>query len=846
MTVDRKAALADRAAQVQRLHNLPAAMRVKPQWLLWKLETVEGRDGLQKVPYYVNGRKRFGKLGGEEDRKQLATFDAVCARFNAAMHFAGVGFAFLEGDGLIAVDLDHVFDESTGTMHERFESVLECCLSYTEWSPSKTGLHIILEGHTDSFKHDPVGVEVYCGDRYFTCTGDRLASAPADVMPIKAFALGYLRKLVDDSKEAAKRAKAGEAAAAPAPASSSSSSTRPSAPHNAGNDFKLVNDGALQRIDTWVPIAFPSARNNGAYWRVTSKDLGRNLQEDLQLSDKGIMDFGLEEGFSPIDIVMQWVPGMSKASDALHWLAGHLGVTLSKPPLRLVKPKAAAPAPQAPARDDERPEPPPPTENGAAESTGGQGEDESDDDAGSSRKGKKPPREIDWEKFKYLRRTFALIYGTDTVWDDENRLIMKISNMAHAHGSDIVKLWKGGAQSRRRSDEGRWTVMPQNVVFDPTETCDMETHVNLFGGFPTEPAEGDVGPILDLIKFLTSRAAEDEEECDEIKHFLLCWLAYPLQHKGAKLRTAVVMHGDEGAGKNFLTDLVVEIYGEYGATVGQDELEDKFNDWRSRKLFVVGDEVSSRAELVHNKNRLKALITSTTVQINPKNLPRREEANHINVWFNSNELQPLALDNSDRRYLVIYTPKAREREYYVALGEWKAKGGVHAFYKYLLEYDCQGFNPFSPAPVTEAKKDLIDLNRKSPERFWLEWSGGELDLPYWSCTLAQAYAAYLKYAQRTGDRYPLTRSLFTRMVLRISDTMGRPCVSKVMKIDFALKGPPDERATRMLLVTTVPEGVAQGEWATDCWKAFEPKVRSYVHGHFRGAADADGEEEPMP
>ena len=59
----------------------------------------------------------------------------------------------------------------------------------------------------------------------------------------------------------------------------------------------------------------------------------------------------------------------------------------------------------------------------------------------------------------------------------------------------------------------------------------------------------------------------------------------------------------------------------------------------------------------NNKNWLKALITSTTVQINPKNLPRREERNHINIVFLSNEPQPLALDNSDRRYLVIYTPQ---------------------------------------------------------------------------------------------------------------------------------------------------------------------------------------------
>lgn len=446
-------------------------------------------------------------------------------------------------------------------------------------------------------------------------------------------------------------------------------------------------------------------------------------------------------------------------------------------------------------------------------------------DARSSGKGgssrRKAEKTVDWGQVNFLLENFALIYGTDTVWDGSNRLIMKISNMAHAHGSDFVKIWK--AHERRR------TVMPSDVVFDPTETCE-EHCVNLFGGFKLSPREGDVKPILELIRFLTSRASSDADECDNIMHWLLCWMAYPLQHVGAKLRTAVIMHGDEGAGKNFLFDRLVEIYGEYGALVGQDELEDKFNDWRSRKLFIVGDEVSSRQELVHNKNRLKALITSPTVQINPKNLPRREEANHINIAFLSNELQPLALDNSDRRYLVIYTPRAREREFYAKLKAWLHGGGVPAFYHYLLEYPITDFDQDAPAPLTEAKMDLIDLNRKSPERFWIEWASGELDLPYRSCSGAQAYKAYEKYAQRIGDRWPVQRNMFTRMVIRISETGivpgVKPVREKVMKVD-------DEpgrvrKATRMLLVTDPPDGVKEGEWATSTVNAFEEDLRFYI------------------
>ena len=437
--------------------------------------------------------------------------------------------------------------------------------------------------------------------------------------------------------------------------------------------------------------------------------------------------------------------------------------------------------------------------------------------------GKKPEKTVDWGKYNSLIENFTLIYGTDTVWDAGERVIMKLSAMAHAHGNDSVRMWKASSE--------RKTVRQKDVVFDPTETCDKTTCVNLFDGFALEPKAGDVGPFLGLVRHLTSRASDNADEADEIMHWLLCWLAYPLQHKGAKLRNSVVMHGDEGAGKNFMFDVIAQIYGKYGALVGQDELEDKFNDWRSCKLFVVGDEVSSRQELVHNKNRLKSLITSPTVQINPKGLPRREEANHMNIAFLSNEVMPLALDNTDRRYLVIYTPPALDREFYRALGRWQVNGGVAALYEFLLTYPLADYDPFAPAPMTAAKQDLIDMNRKSPELFWLAWSGAELRLPYWPCSNDQAYRAYLKWCQRTGERFPLKLNMFIRMLVRISESEHKPARVKVMAPvdDLGVK-----RCVKMLLTTDPPDR-DQGQWAHECREAFSKELSAYLGTGFTPA-----------
>lgn len=493
-------------------------------------------------------------------------------------------------------------------------------------------------------------------------------------------------------------------------------------------------------------------------------------------------------------------------------------------------------------QDTTRLGPPPPQGSAAALKSGDGGTSPGDEskpaDGEKPTQGRKKEKTLDLGKLNHLLEHFVLIYSTDTVWDGAERLIMKISNMGHAHGADMVRMWK--ADPRRR------TVRHDDVVFDPTLKADPETTVNLYDGMAMVPKAGNVDPILDLIRFLTSRACADETDCDNVMHWLLCWLAYPLQHPGAKLRTAVVMHGDEGAGKNFLFDIMVAIYGKYGALVGQDELEDKFNDWRSCKMFVVGDEVSSRAELVHNKNRLKALITSPTVQINPKNLTRREEKNQMNIVFLSNELQPLALDNSDRRYLVVYTPRAKEAEYYRKLGEWRDSGGAEAFFDYLLTYPLDGFHPYSPAPMTEAKSALIEINRKSPETFWLEWVSDELDLPYRACSIGQAYQAYMKWCQRTGDRYPFKQNQFTPTLLRFAEGQGKPARVKPMNVTR----PGAAKKTERVLLVAEPvlrkpdagpddTAMTETEWATSAVSEFGEALRKYL-GYGSGSPSHDG------
>ena len=322
--------------------NIPAELADRPQWMLWRFEEPDKPGGKwRKMPYYLSGGRRQGEQGSDEDRSRLATLQAVRRAYDKARgRWDGVGFAFLPGDGLIGIDIDGAIDLETGEVDSRCLEIIEACASFTERSVSGTGVHIIVSGETRINKCDDIGLEVYCGRQYFICTGRLWAAERATIEPIDDRVLRRLHRTIDLAKEAKKQRYYNErAAASPKPAGT---------PKSGADDFATVNDAALRNFDAWVPHVLPMAKRGKKGYRVSSKDLGRNLQEDLSLHDTGITDWGEERTMTAIDVVMQYLPAV-KPRDAMLWLAQRLGIDVkpaSPPKLRSV-PTGTAPAPAA-------------------------------------------------------------------------------------------------------------------------------------------------------------------------------------------------------------------------------------------------------------------------------------------------------------------------------------------------------------------------------------------------------------------------------------------------------------------------------------------------------------------
>jgi primase-polymerase (primpol)-like protein len=134
-------------------HRIPAELRERDQWTL---------AGADKSPWQINGQR-----ASVTDPTTWTSFAAVCA---AAQPGQFIGYVISAGDPFACIDLD-VKDYTTPEQIQRFERIVACFDSYTEWSRSGRGLHVWVEGKVGKGRKRE-GVELYSQARFIVCTGN--------------------------------------------------------------------------------------------------------------------------------------------------------------------------------------------------------------------------------------------------------------------------------------------------------------------------------------------------------------------------------------------------------------------------------------------------------------------------------------------------------------------------------------------------------------------------------------------------------------------------------------------------------------------------------------------------
>lgn len=210
------------------------------------------------------------------------------------------------------------------------------------------------------------------------------------------------------------------------------------------------------------------------------------------------------------------------------------------------------------------------------------------------------------------------------------------------------------------------------------------------------------------------------------RNHILDVLAFKVQHPNRKINHAILHCGLPGSGKdtlyapffyavgglslnNVLTVRAEDVIGQWGYALESEVLV--LNELRQAKT-------QDRRAL---ENQLKPLIAAPPefLMVNRKGLHPYPALNRIFVVAFSNDRMPIALSTEDRRWFVVWSTASRMDDADgSSIWDWYLNdGGYDAVTGYLYARDVTKFNPGAVAPMTEAKRALLDLSLTSAESY---------------------------------------------------------------------------------------------------------------------------------
>jgi hypothetical protein len=144
------------------------------QWLCWRTEERDGKP--TKVPY----SPLTGERASSTDPQTWAGYSEA-VKASKEQGYGGIGFVFTPEDDLCGVDLDSCLDPETGEIQPWAQEIIGELDSYTEISPSGTGVHVLVRAELPEGRNRKGRFEAYDRGRYFTVTGRHLAGTPQSI-----------------------------------------------------------------------------------------------------------------------------------------------------------------------------------------------------------------------------------------------------------------------------------------------------------------------------------------------------------------------------------------------------------------------------------------------------------------------------------------------------------------------------------------------------------------------------------------------------------------------------------------------------------------------------------------
>ncbi|MBS0198275.1 MAG: hypothetical protein JSR77_16100 [Planctomycetes bacterium] len=258
--------------------NIPAGLRGRDRWVLWAL--VHGTPAERAKSGYKPKKNPCGPIGSSAinamDPSNWMSFEKAAAAYSQNPAAAGLGFVCVKGEGITGLDLDGCVGPD-GTIHPAAKEILSRFPTYTELSPSGTGIRVFMRATKAAVSRCkkagmPWGgeIEVYDRCRLLTVTGRPLGEYPVDVVDCQS--------ALDELIQSLWPPRASKAASTPSPVGGPEALTDELLIHKAGSASNGAAFSALWSGDTSAYHGDDSAAdlalcNHLAFW--TGRDAAR-------------------------------------------------------------------------------------------------------------------------------------------------------------------------------------------------------------------------------------------------------------------------------------------------------------------------------------------------------------------------------------------------------------------------------------------------------------------------------------------------------------------------------------------------------------------------------------------
>jgi len=208
-----------------------------------------------------------------------------------------------------------------------------------------------------------------------------------------------------------------------------------------------------------------------------------------------------------------------------------------------------------------------------------------------------------------------------------------------------------------------------HIKFDPTNTEEKLEEgeyqpYNAFCGWVNdkcaEPIKEEDSDYIKLMKWLLVE--------DKVFEYYKCWLASIIQRPHIKTKVAPILYSKtHGSGKNSLVDGSIAIIGKQLSACVEciEDITKNFNAHLCNKLFIYGDEICANAKKVADK--LKAVITRPTTNLEKKGIDAIEVDDLTNWIFTSNNENNIKVEEGDRRFLMVRCREEKQTKYSKAM-----------------------------------------------------------------------------------------------------------------------------------------------------------------------------------